>query len=912
MAIAKRGSEAVIREPLHPLTLADQIRRSANESSMMDPVSQTGRAPDRFLRRIDPRRSFGPRIALGTLILTIAGMAVVAFVGATTAARRIEERVGDTLHAVADETVGGHIEYELGDKLGDLGELSSELTYDLPQRHEVLATYLLVNREVDWVAIYDATGTAVDFAGPSFHVRNLSTFEWFQAGREGPAVRSDPDTKEIIIASPWRHSRDGRGVIAIGVGARWLQSIDVQVSELLRAHGSSKLAIADNHGKPILGSPVLAALSPNGRTDRAYPGIASDSQHYLIAIRRLNAEAISGLGWSVVLAEPLDVALEPARNVQATIFRWGLAVSAVLAVFTWLLAVGIVSPLRKLAQFAEHGSASGPAEIPFTEQQDEIGVLSTAWRDMLVRLADDKAQMATVNSELTHALSSRTAFARELEQERLRSDALLNSLPGMAYRCSDDAWRTLSFASAGAAEILGRSAAELANDVECRLNDLIAPEDRQQVIERLNEAIATQQSYDVVYRLRTVAGTYVSVWDRGRVVTTDDPPRSFLTGFLTDVSELHSLRSELDQANRLATLGHLVAVTSHELNNVLMSIQPSADLIGQIGESSEAKAAARQITEAVRRGKHITSEVLRFTRPAAPVLEHIEIGAWLSDFLGSVRGSLGGVTTEVHDSNDRSHLRIDPSQLHQILLNLLLNAKDAVPDQDGRITISLSHVQMEHGADASDRTLRIDVTDNGSGMTPETLSRIFDPLFTTKRKGTGLGLAVVRQLVGANAGRIDVRSTPGAGTTFSLFFPLVGPEIQPKAQKDDVALPPGIKVLLVDDEPAILSGMAVLLELHGFDVTMAASGREMFLALERKVPDVIILDVGLPDVDGVDAYRRVAAGHPSLPVVFSTGRLTDVRLENLPPATRVLVKPYDIDTLLRTLSGLLMRLRRAQ
>lgn len=850
-----------------------------------------------FLQRIDPRHSFQPRITAVALLLTLGGVTLISFVGATTAADRIEEGVKNTLRAVAVETVGGHIENELRDLLDDLSAISSQLTDDFAAHHRQLATYLALNSDAAWVALYGADGTVVDSAGmpPPSRVTSSS---WFRAAQADLTISAENDGDGILLAVPLQR----HGVIAARINRIWLDKIEAQVSRLLRAHGSARLAIADSHGRAILGSPIFATLSASTPADSVSVRTAADSREYLIATHRLHSTPVTGLGWSVVVAEPMDVALAPARAVQQTILRAGIIISIVAMVISWLMITGIIKPLRNLAQFAMLAQNDRALDVPYTARNDEIGTLSRAWSAMLVRLADERAQMTLVNNEVTRALTSKTAFQRELEQERFRSQTLLDSLPGVAYRCSADALRTLDFVSAGAASLLRRSPVQLLGD-RSQLNEFIAPEDRDNVIAQINQSIEERREYDLLYRLDLGGGDSISVWDHGRVITMADENRSFLTGFLTDVSELQSLRNEVNQANRLATLGHLVAVTAHELNNVLMSVQPAAELVERVTQKPAIQAAARQITAAVRRGKHITSEILRYTRPASPALEQIEFDSWLPSFLDSVRESLRHVVIDVPPFQSPSYIRVDPAQLHQVLLNLLFNARDAIADRAGRITIGRSHVR--DALTSPSAALRIDVSDNGEGMPPEVMARIFDPLFTTKRKGTGLGLAVARQLVEANAGHIEVRSEAGSGTTFSLFFPLVPAELRPESDRQqEEFMAQGLSVLIVDDEPTVTSGLAILLELHGLHVTTATNGRELFAALEHNVPDVLILDVGLPDIDGVEAFTRVASRHPSLPVVFSTGRLTDVRLENLPPHTRVLVKPYDIDTLLRAVSDL--------
>jgi PAS domain S-box-containing protein len=347
---------------------------------------------------------------------------------------------------------------------------------------------------------------------------------------------------------------------------------------------------------------------------------------------------------------------------------------------------------------------------------------------------------------------------------------------------------------------------------------------------------------------------------------------------INDITERRKLEQKLEQANRVSSLGRLAATVAHEFNNVLMGISPFVEVIRRKPERTAE--ALDQIAGAIGRGKRITAEILRFTRPAELVRVVFAVGPWLRELAAELRPALSAKHRLVVEHVDPS-LRVlaDRAQLHQVMTNLLLNARDAMPD-GGTVSIA---------ARRDGRFVHVTVRDTGGGMSEETLRHIFEPLFTTKCTGTGLGLAVAHQVVQRHGGEIFAESTPGAGTTFHLFVPIAAR-----------------RLLIVDDDAAVVAGLAALLELEGIEVDAAGSGAAAIEHLRATRPDVVLLDVGLPDIDGIETYTRIAADDPALPVIFSTGHGETERLRGIERSHVIaLRKPYDVGTLLDAIERVL-------
>lgn len=347
------------------------------------------------------------------------------------------------------------------------------------------------------------------------------------------------------------------------------------------------------------------------------------------------------------------------------------------------------------------------------------------------------------------------------------------------------------------------------------------------------------------------------------------------------------LQRQLGETRRLSSLGRLAATMAHEFNNVLMGISTFTEVLRRrtAGEV-HVQSAVAQIQQSLGRGRRITDEILRFTREPAPSMSTIDVARWLSDFFPEA-AALTGARAQLEVGHDL-FIRGDIALLNQALANLIINARDAAPEGGIRIVARAT----------GDERLDLMVADRGTGIAPEIRERIFEPLFTTKRSGTGLGLAVVHQVVSAQGGTIHVESEIGRGTEFHLRFPLFAGDVDPHEE------PRVASVLLVEDDPAVTLALHATLENEGIDVRTATNGRSAIGSLAKQTPDVVMLDIGLPDVSGVDVYNEIATRWPRLPVVFITAELDDTAVARFlrQPHIGFLRKPFEAEQLLETLS----------
>jgi PAS domain S-box-containing protein len=438
---------------------------------------------------------------------------------------------------------------------------------------------------------------------------------------------------------------------------------------------------------------------------------------------------------------------------------------------------------------------------------------------------------------------------------------------------------------------------------------LIHPEDRERTYRSFRQAIdAGQPSWCEEYRLRRADGTYANVLDRGYIVRDDAARPTRMVGAVMDTTERKQSAEQLAQARRMNSLGRIAASIAHEFNNVLMGIQPNLEVV-RLRTPDDLSKPIDHIFQAVRRGKRVTDEILRFTRPSEPTLQCVAVDPFLTTWAQETRSVLGENVELIVDVREAGlYIGADPLQIAQVLTNVAINARDAMTGRRGelRVTVDIgkSFGQFDFGTvKTPDRYVHFRVSDEGIGMTSEELGHVFEPLFTTKSSGTGLGLAVSYQLVKRHDGMIFAESELGRGTTFHILLPTASPLVEVNRDLPNFVSTDLQRVLIVEDESAVAAGIGALLELQGIQVDLVSLGAAAIPAIERHLPDAVVLDIGLPDMSGVDVYSRIAVRWPDLPIVFSSGHADPARLEEYlrKPNVGLLAKPYEFDDLMQVL-----------
>lgn len=373
---------------------------------------------------------------------------------------------------------------------------------------------------------------------------------------------------------------------------------------------------------------------------------------------------------------------------------------------------------------------------------------------------------------------------------------------------------------------------------------------------------------------------------------------------------LAELEKSMVRGQKMESLGQMASGIAHDFNNALMTSLPWADLLQRkFPDDETVQKASSQIRKSVHRGKEVTRQLLDFAQPKKPQKRAVELGAFVEDQLLMVRPSIRPEIEIVIQASAPVHVLVDPAQLSQAVLNLALNARDAI-SRAGTLTFVVRTAEANESAARGlpdERFGALSVSDTGTGMDRQTMEKIFDPFFTTKGvgEGTGLGLAVAHRIMEQNGGTIGVESQPGKGTTFHLLLPLTAAVPDPVKAEEPEALSmgrlAGIVVLLVDDDLEVAEGLSVCLESEGARVLHAETGPAALRMLDGGFnPHRVILDLGLPEMSGDVVHEEIRKRNAALPVIISSGYGDRARIARLleDPETGYLQKPYEIEELI--------------
>jgi PAS domain S-box-containing protein len=376
------------------------------------------------------------------------------------------------------------------------------------------------------------------------------------------------------------------------------------------------------------------------------------------------------------------------------------------------------------------------------------------------------------------------------------------------------------------------------------------------------------------------------------------------------------LESQILQAQKMEVLGRLAGGVAHDFNNMLMVLNGSSELLEHaLPKDSPARVYLGQMQRATEKAAAVTKQLLAFSRKQVLEVRPMDLHEALTECEFMLPRLLGSdILLSFHPDATHSWILSDPAQIEQVVANLAINSRDAMP-QGGELTFSTrNRPSLPEGTPdvvepASRGWVVLEVADTGSGMDEKTKAQIFEPFFTTKPagKGTGLGLATVYGIVKQSGGYIHVDSAPGKGTRFELYFPCAEPDLsaRPSAEPPQVALETGEGnlVLLADDEVALRHAVAEILLASGYKV-MEAESADQALEIARRTTDkidILLTDVVMPSLHGTELARQITAIHPETHVVYMSGYAEGFPDLELPPHSTFLQKPFRFATLLEQL-----------
>jgi signal transduction histidine kinase/DNA-binding response OmpR family regulator len=501
-----------------------------------------------------------------------------------------------------------------------------------------------------------------------------------------------------------------------------------------------------------------------------------------------------------------------------------------------------------------------------------------------------KQAEAQREAELRHRLQEENFRVRtekllaeqELRRAQVRQEAILKSLPVCFHSRAVAPPFEPSFVSDAVEKLTGFPPSALTDDPEFGLSR-VHPDDVARVTESLRAAVDTG-SYSCEYRWRCADDNYRVFLDQGVVAPLAEGPDSEILGTLLDVTEMRLLEQQLVQAQKMETVGQLTGGIAHDFNNLLTVILGNLDLIGRhiTGERLQRQIGAMR--HAAERGQSLTGHLLAFSRRQHLSPETLDINRLVARFEPLVRHAIGeSVLFETELSAESVVCEVDPAQLETALLNLAVNARDAMPN-GGHLGLKVrpladgDDLLTERPPDSSGPWIGLTVSDTGTGMAPDVIARAFEPFFTTKEigKGSGLGLSQVYGFVRQSGGFVAIRSKLGMGTQLSICLP-VSTKVPAHASGDysvpHIAPARAERILLVEDDAAVLAlGIEMLTDL-GYQVMTASDANSALEILRRgDGVDVIFSDVVMPGgKTGVQLASEARKLRPEIKILLTSG-----------------------------------------
>jgi len=494
--------------------------------------------------------------------------------------------------------------------------------------------------------------------------------------------------------------------------------------------------------------------------------------------------------------------------------------------------------------------------------------------DLYLRTEEVKRQSAYQQwllDEHARVKAEKVETEQALRRTEARQEAILQSLPIIFTSRSVEPPFAPLFVSQAVEQVTGYSPAQFIANPEFG-RSRIHPEDLPGFAAAISGALTTG-SYSCEFRWLCADGQYRVLQDTGVLAPRVDGAPQEIFGVMMDATDRRSLEEQLTQARKMEAVGQLTGSVAHDFNNLLTVVLGNVDLLARKKED-QARRLRRidAIRQAAERGRDLTRQLLAFSRRQHLTPVTLDVGALIRDFAPLLRQAVGeAVTVDLVLAEATLCAHVDPTQLETALLNLAVNARDAMPDG------GVIRIRTEQETDAAGDWVTISVEDSGVGMSPEVRDRVFEPFFTTKEvgKGSGLGLSQVYGFVRQSEGEVQLESELDGGSTFRLRLPLSSepPAAEGRATEPQTLVGGDERILLVEDDPRVLALTLDLLAGLGYQVTCASNAAEALEAVNSGAEiDLLFSDVVMPGgVSGVSLARKVRELRPGIAVLLTSG-----------------------------------------
>jgi PAS domain S-box-containing protein len=529
-----------------------------------------------------------------------------------------------------------------------------------------------------------------------------------------------------------------------------------------------------------------------------------------------------------------------------------------------------------------------------------------------IRYGRVAATRVTINGNpcmlsVTHDITDSKQVEEKLQKSEAHFRSLIHGAPYGIYRVTLDG--QLLHVNPALVTMLGYDSEE---DLLRRNTEKDIYRDPQTRLDFLKKHGHKEDFRAVEAEWRRKDGKIITVRMTGHPVLGRDNSLAFFEVFAEDITERRTLERQLIQAQKMEAIGRLAGGISHDFNNLLSVILGHSDILEEhLGSNVRLRKSVEATRSAAERAAALTMQLLAFSRKQVIEPKIIDLNSCVVEIQKMLHRVIGeDIELSIRLQHDLGHVKADPGQLDQVLMNLAVNSRDAMPS-GGKLAIETADTDLDdtyvrqHLGARPGPFVMLAVSDTGIGMDPETLSHIFEPFFTTKEigKGTGLGLSMVYGIIKQNNGYIMAYSEPGRGTTFKIYFPRSG-ESLPAPHKVEKEIPGGTEtILVVEDELALRELACVLLQEAGYTV-LESSGVEDAIAIAKdsdRTVDLLLTDVVMPRLDGRELANQLVALRPNLKILFMSGYTDDVIVHRgvLKHGTVLVQKPFTKATLLR-------------
>jgi PAS domain S-box-containing protein len=572
-----------------------------------------------------------------------------------------------------------------------------------------------------------------------------------------------------------------------------------------------------------------------------------------------------------------------------------------------------LSAVNKETEHLMRGYAMGAVDYVFKPVDPVVLKSKVAVFVDLFELRQQVAVQARAEQELREATlraeGERLLYERELQQAQLRQAAIVEALPIVLYLEELDANpRVPKFVSGSFKELTGFTFDEV-NRTPDLWADRLHPEDRERVLAALAER-QCGRSMSVEYRWQCADGGYKRFLDQAVLLRDADGEPIEYAGTLLDVTAQRELEQQLVQSRKSEALGQLTGGVAHDFNNLLAAVLGGLRLIeGRVALGERETQIFDQMRNAAEKGAELVRRLMAFARKQELSPSSIEVPSLRDSVAGLADHALGDdVTVDWRLADDGLRLYADQAQLELALVNLLINARDAMPD-GGTIAVTIEPTAAPANGGGADEWMRIRVRDEGDGIRAELIERVTEPFFTTKAagKGTGLGLSMVAGFVEQSGGAFEIASEVGRGTRIDMILPATraqGETVTASSRQEEPEQLVG-SVLLVDDDASVRLILSEHLRDLGLDVTVAEDAAHALRLLESAnghAPEFVLTDLSMPGMDGFNLLGAIGERWPDIRGAIMTGNPQE-RLSRRDPRVSVIHKPIEFGELKRLLAG---------